>query len=54
MSKFLFMSKSQSSSIHWLSKPIQALLLDITGVLYEGGTRCAINGSIEAIQKYEL
>ncbi|UXI19795.1 hypothetical protein NH340_JMT05737 [Sarcoptes scabiei] len=44
------MSTNKSSPI-WLMKPIKALLLDITGVLYESGTNIAIDGSIDAIQK---
>lgn len=30
---------------------IKAVLIDITGVLYESGTKHAINGSIKAINK---
>lgn len=32
---------------------IKAVLIDITGVLYESGTKVAIPGSIEAISKLE-
>lgn len=34
----------------WLAKPVKAVLLDITGVLYESGTAGAIAGSIDAIK----
>ncbi|KAH9395590.1 hypothetical protein TYRP_020617 [Tyrophagus putrescentiae] len=34
----------------WLAKPVKAVLLDITGVLYESGTAGAIPGSIDAIK----
>lgn len=33
------------------NKPIRGALLDITGVLYESGTRVAIPGSVEAVRR---
>ena len=40
----------------WLSKKIQGILLDITGVLYNSGegSGYAIQGSVEAVKKWVL
>ncbi|XP_050705073.1 phospholysine phosphohistidine inorganic pyrophosphate phosphatase-like [Eriocheir sinensis] len=35
----------------WCSQPVRGVLLDITGVLYEGGSTVPIPGSVEAVER---
>lgn len=39
---------------NWLKDPIEGVLLDITGVLFESGPDggVAIEGSVEAVKRY--
>lgn len=48
-------NKLASGNAKWLHRPIKAVLLDITGVLYDSGLNSdgtPIDGSIEAVKKY--